>query len=143
MRYCGHFLIKAEGGAKNYKRDHHLPLAWPSFTVAFMQRRGKHVISHLSDQGMNAAICNPCVRSMLLFSSRTLIREPGMRLVRSLSNDHLSPDQFRRISVDDLWQWMVCGSGWFVAVVMASGCGAGGSNKVAEGKPCISLAYKK
>ena len=21
MRYCGHFLIKAEGGAKNYKRD--------------------------------------------------------------------------------------------------------------------------
>ena len=22
MRYCGHFLIKAEGGAKNYKRDH-------------------------------------------------------------------------------------------------------------------------
>ena len=25
MRYCGHFLIKAEGGAKNYKRDHPLP----------------------------------------------------------------------------------------------------------------------
>ena len=21
MRYCGHFLIKAEGGGKNYKRD--------------------------------------------------------------------------------------------------------------------------
>ena len=25
MRYCGHFLIKAEGGAKKYKRDHPLP----------------------------------------------------------------------------------------------------------------------
>ena len=25
MRYCGHFLIKAEGGAKNYKREHPLP----------------------------------------------------------------------------------------------------------------------
>ena len=21
IRYCGHFLIKAEGGAKNFKRD--------------------------------------------------------------------------------------------------------------------------
>ena len=40
MRYCGHFLIKAEGGAKNYKRDHPLPLAWRSFTVAFVQRKG-------------------------------------------------------------------------------------------------------
>ena len=30
MRYCGHFLIKAEDGAKNYKRDHRLPLAWRS-----------------------------------------------------------------------------------------------------------------
>ena len=28
MRYCGHFLINAEGGAKNYERDHPLPLAW-------------------------------------------------------------------------------------------------------------------
>ena len=25
MRYCGHFLIKAEGGAKNYKRDDRQP----------------------------------------------------------------------------------------------------------------------
>ena len=25
MRYCGHFLIKAEGGAKNYKCEHPLP----------------------------------------------------------------------------------------------------------------------
>ena len=33
MRYCGYFLIKAEGGAKNYKRDHPLPLSWPPFTV--------------------------------------------------------------------------------------------------------------
>ena len=32
MRYCGHFLIKAEGGAKNYKRDHPLPLSWRPFT---------------------------------------------------------------------------------------------------------------
>ena len=40
MRYCGHFLIKAEGGAKNYKRDNPLPLAWQSFTVAFVQRKG-------------------------------------------------------------------------------------------------------
>ena len=39
MRYCGHFLIKAEGGAKNYKRDHPLPLSWRPFTVVFVQRR--------------------------------------------------------------------------------------------------------
>ena len=35
-----HFLIKAEGRAKNYKRDHRLPLAWRFFTVAFVQRKG-------------------------------------------------------------------------------------------------------
>ena len=40
MKYCCHFLIKAEGGAKNYKHDHPLPLAWRSFTVAFVQRTG-------------------------------------------------------------------------------------------------------
>ena len=40
MRYCGHFLIKAEGGVKNYKRDHPLPLARRSFTVAYVQRKG-------------------------------------------------------------------------------------------------------
>ena len=40
MRYCGHFLIKVEGGAKNYKPDHPLPLAWRSFTVEFVQRKG-------------------------------------------------------------------------------------------------------
>ena len=40
MRYCGHFLIKAEGGGKNYKRDHPLPLAWRPFTVVFLQRKG-------------------------------------------------------------------------------------------------------
>ena len=40
MRYYSHFLIKAEGGAKNYKRDHSLPLAWQSFTVAFVQQKG-------------------------------------------------------------------------------------------------------
>ena len=40
MRYCGHFLIKAEGGAKNYKCDYPLLLAWRSFTVAFVQRKG-------------------------------------------------------------------------------------------------------
>ena len=37
MRYCGHFLIKAEGGAKNYKRDHPLPLSddpLPSFSCS-------------------------------------------------------------------------------------------------------------
>ena len=38
--YCGHFLIKAEGGAKNYKRDHRLPLTWRFFTVALVQRKG-------------------------------------------------------------------------------------------------------
>ena len=31
MRYCGHFLIKAEGGAKNYKRDH--PLPFPGYPL--------------------------------------------------------------------------------------------------------------
>ena len=40
MRYCGHFLIKAEGGAKNYEREHPLPLAWRPFTVVFLQRKG-------------------------------------------------------------------------------------------------------
>ena len=42
MRCCGHFLIKAEGGAKNYKRDPPLPLAWRSFTVAFVQQKGNY-----------------------------------------------------------------------------------------------------
>ena len=40
MRYCGHFLIKAEGGAKNYERDHPLPLSWRPFTVVFVHRKG-------------------------------------------------------------------------------------------------------
>ena len=40
MRYCRHFLIKVEGGAKNYKRDHPLPLTWRSFTVEFVQQKG-------------------------------------------------------------------------------------------------------
>ena len=40
MRYNGHFLIKAEGGAKNYKHEHPLPLAWRSFTIAFVQQKG-------------------------------------------------------------------------------------------------------
>ena len=29
-----------KGGAKNYKRDLPLPLAWRSFTVVFVQRKG-------------------------------------------------------------------------------------------------------
>ena len=45
MRYCGHFLIKAEGGAKNYKRDHPLPLSWRPFTVVFLQRKGYVTLS--------------------------------------------------------------------------------------------------
>ena len=40
MRYCGHFLIKAEGGAKNYERVHPLPLARRPFTVVFAERKG-------------------------------------------------------------------------------------------------------
>ena len=40
MRYCGHFLIKAEGVAKNNERDHTLPLAWRPFTVVFVQQKG-------------------------------------------------------------------------------------------------------
>ena len=40
MRYCGHLLIKAEGGAKNYERDHPLPLSWRPFTVVFVHRKG-------------------------------------------------------------------------------------------------------
>ena len=41
IRYCGHFMINAEGYNvyKNYKRDHRLPLAWRSFTFAFVQRK--------------------------------------------------------------------------------------------------------
>ena len=33
MRYCGHFLIKAEGGAKKYERDH------PLLSLATLYRR--------------------------------------------------------------------------------------------------------
>ena len=40
MRYCGHFLIKAEGGAKNYKRESPLPLSRRPFTVVFVQQKG-------------------------------------------------------------------------------------------------------
>ena len=40
MMYSGHFLIKAEGGAKNYACDHPLPLAWRSFTVCFVLQKG-------------------------------------------------------------------------------------------------------
>ena len=47
MKYCGHFLIKAEGGAKNYKRDHRLPLAWRSFTVASVQQKG-YIYTYIS-----------------------------------------------------------------------------------------------
>ena len=43
MRYCGHFLIKVEGGAKNYKRDLPLPLAWLSFTVQSCSERLTHI----------------------------------------------------------------------------------------------------
>ena len=40
MRYYGHFFIKREGGAKNYERDHPLPLARRLFTVVFVQQKG-------------------------------------------------------------------------------------------------------
>ena len=40
MRYCGHFFIRAEGGAKKYERDHPLPLSWRPFTIVFVQRKG-------------------------------------------------------------------------------------------------------
>ena len=50
MRYCGHFLIKAEGGAKNYERDHPLPLAWRPFTVVFVQRKGYEISSTIDDE---------------------------------------------------------------------------------------------
>ena len=46
MRYCGHFLIKAEDGAKNYERDHPLPLAWLLFTVVFVQQKGYRYVRH-------------------------------------------------------------------------------------------------
>ena len=45
MRYCGHFLIKAEGGAKNYERNHPLPLAWRPFTAFFVQRKGYTMVT--------------------------------------------------------------------------------------------------
>ena len=41
-----HFLIKEEGGAKNYKRDHRLPLARRSFTVVFVQRTGYYSLKN-------------------------------------------------------------------------------------------------
>ena len=48
MRNCGHFLIKAEGGAKNYERDHPLPLAWQPFSVVLVQRKGYTSSQHSS-----------------------------------------------------------------------------------------------
>ena len=45
--HCGHFLIKAEGGANNYKRDLRLPLCWRSFTVdPLVQRKGNELPLH-------------------------------------------------------------------------------------------------
>ena len=46
MRYCGHFFIKGEGGAKNYKCEHPLPLGWRSFTVAFVQPKGYYIFQN-------------------------------------------------------------------------------------------------
>ena len=46
MRYCGHFLIKAEGGAKNYELDNPLPLSWRPFTVVFVHRKGYYSIQN-------------------------------------------------------------------------------------------------
>ena len=40
MRYCGHFLIKAEGGAKKYERDHLLPLALATLYCRFRVAKG-------------------------------------------------------------------------------------------------------
>ena len=34
------FLDQSRSGAKNYERDHPLPLAWRPFTVVFLQRKG-------------------------------------------------------------------------------------------------------
>ena len=47
MRYCGHFLIKVEGGAKNYERDPPLPLAWRPFTVVFLQRNAIRIYIYI------------------------------------------------------------------------------------------------
>ena len=42
IRCDSYFLIKV-GGAKNYKRDHPLPLVWRSFTVALVPRMGQRL----------------------------------------------------------------------------------------------------
>ena len=43
MRYYGHFLIKAKGGAKNYT------FAWRSFTIALVQQKGYiYICGHVS-----------------------------------------------------------------------------------------------
>ena len=70
MRYCGHFLIKAEGGAKNYKRDHPLPLAWRSFIVTFVQRKGYWDISALLVHRFSLA-CNDPLPNLCYASSRS------------------------------------------------------------------------
>ena len=53
---CGHFLIKAEGGAKNYESEHPLPLAWRPFTVVFVQRKGYGVNFSLKFDGPNPLV---------------------------------------------------------------------------------------
>ena len=58
---CGHFLIKAEGGAKNYKRDHPLPLSWRSFTVTFVQRMGcSYELTWVSEYNEVPVLIYPC-----------------------------------------------------------------------------------
>ena len=61
MRYCGYFLIKAEGGAKNYERDHPLPLAWRPFTIVFLQRKGYLLLT----VGVDSPFCYPGIMSSL------------------------------------------------------------------------------
>ena len=45
ITYGDHFLINVEDGAKNYKRDHPLPLVWRSFTVVLVKRKGLITLS--------------------------------------------------------------------------------------------------
>ena len=79
MRCCGHFLIKVEGWAKNYKRDLPLPLAWRSFIVEFVQRKGYALIKLTSFRLSPGEAKGES-------ETRELCRAPNPRTRYSLSN---------------------------------------------------------
>ena len=86
MRYCGYFLIKAEGGAKNYKRDHPLP----SFSCSKMVKDGKLLLIPIPGQLNTWLImdrASTALEILILFKIKSVgrIQEPFFRLETKVS----------------------------------------------------------